>query len=388
MNILIIAKFYHAKQSARAIQMRRVISALLQYTDHNFILITQGEKKKDLENNNFQLINIPAEKVRFSFIEKITDRLICSPFCLKDNDFIVISTRIANELAAHKRIDLLLTVSTPVDSHIAGLKLKEQNPSLKWLTFFSDLWPSSLLPSPHLRKKLLSVKEFSLMSRIVNKCDTILSPSEYTLDIIKRSFNTTAVLHQIQHCSNISRQKSDESDEVLKGYIIHAGFFSKERIKEDLVIAVNQLVKENSKFKGLIHIGRFDQSLKKLIKKHNCKAIFLLEELPEQLVTKIQKLIEISIIIEAPMNDTSPFMPSKITDSLNNSKKVIVISPVNSFLNHFSLQNKGLFSCVYEVNAIKKCINEAIQSNEEITIQTLEYFHPKTVSNKYDEIFN
>ena len=52
MNILIIAKTYHAKQSARAIQMRRVISALLKYTNHRITLITEGNKDQNIKNEN------------------------------------------------------------------------------------------------------------------------------------------------------------------------------------------------------------------------------------------------------------------------------------------------------------------------------------------------
>lgn len=384
MNILIIAKIYHAKRSARAIQMRRVISALLKYSNHRITLITEGDKDQNIKNEKIQIINIPGQTVRFPIVEKLIDRLVCSPFCLKKNEFIISSTQIANDLIAQNKIDLLLTVSTPFDSHIAGLNIKNQNSKLIWVTFFSDLWPTSILPAPYYRKKMLSGKEMQLMQQIAEKCNKILTPSEYTLNTIEKHFNVSDELHQIQHCAEETR---GENGEVLKGYIVHAGFLSKERIKEDLVIAVKQLANENPNFKGLIHIGNYHPKLKKLIQKHNCKNFFLLGVLPEQLTTKIQQMMEISLIIEAPMKGSSPFMPSKITDSLINSRKVISISPENSFLNNFASNNTGVFSCNYETSSIKKCMEETLISKEQINKQTLEYFHPETVAKKYNDIF-
>jgi glycosyltransferase involved in cell wall biosynthesis len=384
MNILIIAKTYHAKQSARAIQMRRVVAAFLKYTSHSITLITEGPKNQNFKNEKLQIINIPGQTVRFPFIEKLIDRLVCSPFCLKENEFIKTSTQIANELIAQNKIDLLLTVSTPFDSHIAGLNLKNKNPNLNWITFFSDLFPTCILPVPYYRRKLFSGKEMQLMQQIAAKCDKILTPSEYTLNTIKEQFNVSANLCQIQHCAE---ETTLENNEVLKGYIVHAGFLTKERIKEDLVIAVKQLANENPNFKGLIHIGNYHPKLKKLIQKHNCKNIFLLGSLPEQLTTKIQQMMEISLIIEAPMKGPSPFMPSKITDSISNSRKVISISPEESFLNKFALQNSGVYSCIYETLSIKKCMENAIICNDQIDKQTLMYFHPETVAKKYNDIF-
>ena len=322
--------------------------------------------------------------MRFPIIEKLIDRLVCSPFCLNENEFIKSSTQIANDLIAQNKIDLLLTVSTPFDSHIAGLNLKNKNPKLNWITFFSDLWPTAILPKPYYRRKLLSGKEMQLMQQVAAKCDKILTPSEYTLNTIKEQFNVSADLCQIQHCAE---EITIDNNEDLKGYIVHAGFLTKERIKEDLVIAVKQLANENSNFKGLIHIGNYHPKLKKFIQKHNCKNIFLLGSLPEQLTTKIQQMIEISLIIEAPMQGSSPFMPSKITDSLSNSMKVISISPEESFLNNFASNNKGVYSCIYETSSIKKCLEEVIMSKEIINKKSLEYFHPERVANKYNDTF-
>lgn len=384
MKILIIAKIYHSKQSARAIQMRRVISALLKYTNHNFILITEGNEKWNKKDDKIQILNVSREIFQFPIFEKIFDRLICSPYCLKENKFIFSSTQIAIDLISKNEVDLLLTVSTSFDSHIAGLNIKNKNPNLKWITFFSDLWPTSILPKPYYRKKILSNIENQVLKSILTKTDCIISPSEYALEVLKTNYSLNVKYIPIQHCSD---EHHIEFIDSLKGYIVHSGFLTRERILSDLIQAISELQTDFPKFKGLIQIGPFDSSLKELIRKYKCKSIFTLGHLPEDLSKLIQQMNEISIIIEAPMKETSPFMPSKITDSLILNKKLICITPNDSFLSDFAKLNEGIFTCQYNKNDIKRCIKETILSTKVIQPNTLEYFHPKNIAQKYDNVF-
>ena len=385
MNILIIAKTFHSEQSARGIQMRRVINALTNYTDHRITLVTEGKSELDSTNEKLQIINISSSTFSFPFIEKIVDRLVCSIFCFKKDNFHVKTISILEKELKNTKFDLLLTVSTPFVSHLVGLEIKKMYPNLYWVSFFSDLWPSFLLPKPYYRKKILSKLEINQMRKVVEKCDVISTPSEYTLHLIKQHFKTNAKLKTIPHCIN---EEIIEKRHRIKGYIVHSGFLQKERINENLVDAINELAKENDEFKGLVHIGAYTKSLKKLMQEKNCEKIILLGKIPEQLSHTIQGLFEIGLIIEAPMGKQSPFLPSKITDCISQNSKLISITPMNSFLTDFSSKHHGFFNCCYEKNNIKECINNALNSSEKIADEAINYFHPAKVAKAYDTIFN
>lgn len=384
MNILVIAKIYHKKNSARALQMRRVINALYTYTDHSITLITEGDSSLNQKQSRLNIINVFSKTSKFNFFKVLFNKIVCELYCIHNSSFVRNSLSISEKIIKENKIDLLLTVSTPFDSHLVGLLVKNKFPNLNWSVFLSDLWPGSLLPKPYHRNKLFVKKEFSVMRSVVEKCDQILTPSKYSLELIRQKFNIKTKLKTVPHCSD---GKTISNYKKQKQYLVHSGFLQKERVNKILVEAVNELAKENKYFKGLIHIGPFHNSLRKIIKKNNCKHIFLLGSVPEEISTSIQKLYKIGLIIEAPMGKMSPFMPSKITDVITNNQVLIAITPKVSFLSDFEKYNKGVYSCDYKKHQIKSCILEAMDSTEVISKETIDNFHPKNVAKLYDYYF-
>lgn len=384
MNILIVTKSYHSKSGSTAIQIRRIINSLIAYGHHNVILITEGFTENIEYKNQLEIINIPLDQSGFQFIERIVDRTICNLICLKKNKFILGGTSIAKKLLKERNIDILLTFSTPFDSHIVGLEIKREFDNLKWVTMFTDMWPNGLLPAPYKRGKLLSKMEKNLLRNVVEKCDGFITQSQYTVDLIQKHFKTKARFTCIPHCLS---EHINITNNQLKGYVVHSGSLQKERIKNDLIEAISELAVENKDFKGLIHIGAYASKLDKTIMKHNCNNIFLLNRIPESLALRIQSMFEIGIIIEAPMIHPNPFVPGKITDTVQLNKKIVAITPIRSFLTDFANQVEGIYCCHYDKKEIKKCITRALQSNESINAEAINYFHPSVISQHYTKVF-
>jgi hypothetical protein len=385
MNILIIAKTYHSGAMARAIQMRRVANALVEHGNYNVSLITEGENNAVENRGRLEIINCKRSVFKLFNKEKIAGVQLNDIVFLRKSTFVNDSIEIAKKIIVEKNIQLVLTVSTPFDAHLAGLNLKREFPSTTWVTFFSDMWPSCFLPKPYGDNFLSARKKTRMMKEVVEHCDGIITPSRYTLDIITTNFKTKAKLTAIPHCLS---ETSVDFEEPLRGFIVHSGLLSKERIAEPLIEAIKELAIENKDFKGFIHIGSYDRLFKKLIDKHRCKNIYLLGHMPEAMANRIQHLYEIGVIIEAPMKESSPFMPSKITDIIQLNKKLIVISPAKSFLADFARENEGIFSCPYSKEEIKKCIYDAIKSEKYINEGAINHFHPSTVSKQYEQFFN
>jgi hypothetical protein len=384
MNILIIAKTYNSGAMARAIQMRRVVNALIDFGNFDVTLITEGENELVEKSGNLEVINCKRSVFKLFNREKIAGVQLNDIVFLRKNTFVNDSIEFAKKIIVEKSIQLVLTVSTPFDAHSAGLKIKNEFPAITWVTFFSDLWPSCFLPHPYGDNFLSAKKKTTMMKEVVQNCDGIISPSRYTLDIISTNFHPKAKLMAIPHCLS---ETSFDVEETLQGYVVHSGLLSKERIAEPLIEAINELAIEDKGFKGLVHVGSYDNLLKRLIDKHKCRHIFLLGHMPEAMANRIQRLYEVGIIIEAPMKEFSPFMPSKVTDIIQLNKKLIVISPEKSFLSDFASDNEGVFSCIYEKNEIKKCISKALRAEQVINADAIAHFHPSTIAAKYEQFF-
>jgi len=360
------------------------VAALGKYTDHKIVLITEGRTTSDNTTKNLEIVNVPLESPRLPLFNIMMDNLVCYRSCLWGNYFIREAKKIADELITKHSFDLLITISHPVDSHVAGLSIKQKYPDLRWITYFSDLWPLSLLPKPYKRNKLLTIIEMRFLKQTLEQCDGFLTPSQYALNIIKEKVPTQAQIGTVPHC--IKEHKIDSTGK-LNGYIIHSGFLHKERINENLILAIKELAEEEKDFKGIIQIGGYHKGLIKLLKKHNCSSFILINKLPEYIAINIQSLVETGIIIEGPMQSPSPFMPSKITDGIQFNKKLVVITPRKSFLRDLATHNKGIFCCSYTKNDIKETIQKAYQSVERINIETISLFHPSTIAMQYEEFF-
>ena len=380
MKVLIVAKSYNQATSARSIQMQRVIDALRKYTDISIILVTHGNKTENFQSSNFQQFNIDTKQKTYRIKQRVFSGI--SNF---DKDFIRSSVKIIDEIIQNHHIDVLLTVSSPIECHDIGLKINKSNPDLKWISFFSDLWPSHLVPKPLYRNKFGSKADNNFISEIAEICDIIVTPSKYTLDVLRNNIpSIKSKLETINHCS--SDLPVSIIEKQLSGFIVHSGFLQKERINEELILAIKELEK-HPLFKGLIHIGKYHPKLTNLIKKHDCKKIFLFGSVSEELAGSLQKMCEISMIIEAPMKKISPFLPSKITDSIQFSDKTIFISPERSKLSDMAKEWPGLFVSTYEKNKIINVINKALVSKNTIPVELQIEFSPKTIAEKYINLF-
>ena len=385
MNILVIAKIFHPKNRAIAIQMRRMINALIDHGHHNIILITEGIAEINDETEGIEIINVPPKPSWYAPLELPMERFICSLICLRKNRFIEEGFLIAQKIVTERNIDLVLTVSTPMDSHIIGLMIKRKYHIITWVTFFSDMWPSGLLPKPYKTYKLLSILEKKSMQDVVGNCDGLITSNKYTIDLIKRHFQTEAQFSIVPFCLN----KHDKIiEQRIEGYIVHSGNLYKERISNQLVEAISELVIENKDFKGLTQLGGFHPKLIKIMKRNNCKNIFLFGCVPENIAGEMQNLFKTGIIIEAPFEQISPFMPSKITDSVQLNKNLVIITPNRSFLRDFAAKHNGIFCSAYDKNEIKSSILKALYTSEEISSDAINYFHPSNIAKTCNYFFN
>lgn len=72
-------------------------------------------------------------------------------------------------------IDILLTMSNPIESHIAGQRFKQDQPMVKWITYFGDLFPRK----ENKTNLLISLEKMSAIeASIVQSADHILVTDE------------------------------------------------------------------------------------------------------------------------------------------------------------------------------------------------------------------
>ena len=147
-NILIIAKAYNSNKSARAIQMTRVINALISFTDLSITLITESNVNDIEKKKNLEVYYIKQKLFSFFGKKRIFGVLLNDIIFLRSQSFVNDGIAIARRIIKEKNIETILTVSTPFDAHSIGLVIKSEKPKVKWITFFIYIWPPSLSPKP------------------------------------------------------------------------------------------------------------------------------------------------------------------------------------------------------------------------------------------------
>lgn len=384
MNILVVSKSFNSKSRSADIQVSRIIDTLVYFGQNSVLLVTEGTSTRKESTKNLEVHYIKKSQFRRDIIYRIFDRIFCYPGCLIRNNFFKKGFQVTREIINERHFDILLTISTPFDAHLIGLEIKREFSKIKWITLFTDLWPTLLLPEPYKRRKIGQLLEMKLMRRVVTRCDGFISQTKYTNIIIESTFNTKNRNTVIPH---IMRFNKKEYENQIKGYIVHSGSIQKERIKKDLVEAIKELANEPGEFKGLVQIGSYSARLVKMIKRFGCNNIYLVGKLPEEIALSIQSMFEVGLIIEAPIEESDPFLPGKITDNLQLNRKIIAITPQNSYITDLAKEEKGIFCTSYNKKEIKKCIMEAFSSRQTIDKKTTSLFSPAIISEQYLRFF-
>ena len=289
---------------------------------------------------------------------------------------------LANDLSRKKNYSAIITIGLPIESHMAGLRLKEKS---KWIAHFSDPWPESIMPKPYsdysipvinrLQKNVVqkTIDQAKLVSFTCTQSRSLFS-AHYKINVNKTYITPHAAPPPI------TPLKRSDGDFI----ITHAGSLSRERFFPELFYAIKNLPKESKvivQFIGYVHPAA-QQLVEMLEIQHRVVFIGQLRK-----VDTIHRLRESDalLLIEAKM-EIYPFLPSKLADysvfglpvyaitgtesataqildsDCNSHISTYSVSDISGVLQNISVPKEGEFKNLLYANFSKSKIQNIVKS--------------------------
>ena len=317
MKLLIISKNLLDQKDAQSQQSLAFIEALQEVFERIDVITAKTtdsdlNRLNHLETKNVKLYSLPAQWVSSgsNIIEKVKRKLHRNLMAAFSTKWAKIAGNLANDLNRKKNYSAIITIGLPIESHMAGLRLKEKS---KWIAHFSDPWPESIMPKPYsdysipvinrLQKNVVqkTIDQAKLVSFTCTQSRSLFS-AHYKINVNKTYITPHAAPPPI------TPLKRSDGDFI----ITHAGSLSRERFFPELFYAIKNLPKESKvivQFIGYVH--PVAQQLVEILEiQHRVVFIGQLSK-----VDTIHRLRESDalLLIEAKM-EIYPFLPSKLAD--------------------------------------------------------------------------
>ncbi|CAI8722810.1 hypothetical protein CN568_01100 [Bacillus pseudomycoides] len=196
------------------------------------------------------------------------------------------AAKIGDKLIKKNKVDIIISTHETPSCHLAGLKLKKNNPEVKWITYWSDPWTFEYYRS---RESLLKRNVEKWLERnVVKKSDKFLFTTEETRDLYISSYSIpksrTAIVYR--GFEEYSRENSKKFIGLLKKdkiNLVHTGeIYTELRDTRPLIEALKALEEEERDIFDQINIvlvgGVDNLKIKKELK--DIKCVSLLSRVP------------------------------------------------------------------------------------------------------------
>ena len=364
-HILVIAPSSYPINIAEAIVNAKLLKALHKSDKFEIDLVSQNHKyvhyPKESIDIDIKSINIVETTLKpdFESIYLHAKALFHFGITFKGIHWAMKALPIVKKLVKENNYDYVLTKDG--SSYVLGRYLKEKF-GLKWISTCNDPFPSNKYPVPYGRgydAPCNKGQQYSIES--IEKSDMIVFPSDrlrnYMLKYVNIAKEKTIVIPHVILDKN-NNEKSICYNGKLK--MVHSGNLKSPRNPETFLKALKKLKSESGSFNLEVYVmGAFDAEMTEKIKEYGLEDNIRLIP-PMKYSESIEKLKEfdLALIIEAPCEE-GIFLPTKVTDFLQEKIRIFSISPKVGVLN--DLYNKGIiefFANVEDVEEIYRTLKE------------------------------
>lgn len=284
-------------------------------------------------------------------------------------------------------INTIITTGPPHSVHLIGLKLKQVNPNLLWITDFRDPWRQI---SYHEELRLLNfskVKHQQLENEVLKNADLVLTTSYHNTE----QFKKIGVKNCITITNGFDSDLFIKKNTTEKFILTYSGVMEQLRNPQVLWEIISELVDKNvfnvNNFE-LKLIGKIDDKILEQIQKlHLSKVINSKGYLShKQSLREIQNS-DLLIITNFNRENQKGIIPGKLFDYFSTQNQILSIGPKSSDVEkllqktncglHFSYENKlGIKS--FLLQSFNTWMNH---SENKINIEEIMKFHIKNLTN-------
>lgn len=330
-RILIIAKHFPPRNHARALQAQRFVNALSRVKGIDLKVVAGLDTSTsclsyERDNKNVYYIkysDVNCFSLKWSLLaQSILELNIYNSWARK------VEKKIQEFLILESwKPELIISLSSPIDSHWPTLKLKPYD--CKIFNFFSDPWPKKILPEPYNRSALpiVSAIQFYLLKKLAASSDGFIFTNE-------KAINTLLNNKVIPRSHYILPHFSSEDDEIPVDIdnckmVSYIGSADDKRITNSLLNALRKFIENNTEFKVLFagyRTEKLDATIRNTLGHAN---VILLEHLSVGQAKYIAKNSTILVSSEGDL-DNSPFIPSKLADYICSTTPILAITKSGS----------------------------------------------------------
>ncbi|TSA09151.1 MAG: hypothetical protein D4R73_07400 [Deltaproteobacteria bacterium] len=250
----------------------------------------------------------------------------------KQFPWFIAAFRTGRKLLRSERFDAIHSHACFHTSNVVGLALKCAS-GLPWVAHFSDPW----LNNPYFRPTPLQLKSCSrLEEAVIRKADAVVFTTSQTADVVMSKYPSPwrQKVYVIPHgydAEIFAKVASKHNSHKRLRFVYTGNFVQGHRTPEGLLQALHRLSQERplSEELEVEFFGRHVKIYQPLVKKLgldslvSCRDVVPFEECLEQLAGA-----DVLLLIDAPSQSVSQFLPSKLVDYLPFKKPILGLTPV------------------------------------------------------------
>jgi hypothetical protein len=237
-----------------------------------------------------------------------------------------------NDFLKSNQINTIITTGPPHSMHLIGLKLKEKNPSLKWIADFRDPWSEWDLLDTFSLTSFARSRHKALEKKVLTKADRVITIAPYhvtrlealsgrKVDLITNGFDE-------DDFKSIVHSKTD------KFTIRHIGVVDELRDPRPVMESIKKLMEENPAFKNDLlveFVGNVNSSFKEYISldQNFQSVVHFVDQVPHSELLNLYGKTDLQLLVLAHTAIAPGNLPGKFFEYLASGNPILAIGPVD-----------------------------------------------------------
>lgn len=273
------------------------------------------------------------------------------------------SVKFLRKHIAENSIDTIITTGPPHSLHLIGMKLKQQNPKLRWLADFRDPWTTIGYQKALKLSRSSSRKHVESERAVLQSADEIIVTSPST----KTEFQakTNRPIHVITNGYDLQPRQSEPMSG--KFTVSHIGSLLSERNPGILWEAFSELIHEIQGFSDDFQLQLIGTVSQEVIGTLSELGLMKFVEIPgyvshEQAVN-YQRQTQVLLLIEIDSEITKSIIPGKVFEYIVSGRPILAIGPKGSdFAAIVTETQTGIFVHYDEKDKVKSFLKSSYES--------------------------
>jgi glycosyltransferase involved in cell wall biosynthesis len=273
---------------------------------------------------------------------------------------------LSSRLLIQNEFDAILTWSMPISVSLAGLALRKKF-KIPWIAHFSDPWTDNPYHDYRWFPKFFNLK---WERKVIEDADAIVFVAEETRNLVGKKYNSWFFkkAYVIPHCFDRELMDFQQDVKDSKLNIVHAGKFYPNRRPDKFLKAMEILrieLPDLPKKLKVQFIGKVDSEICEMAKGLGLQDVVNFIP-PVSYLESLRyiKLADILLVIDAPSDYPSPFLPSKLIDYLGSGNPILALTPKRGETAGLVRQIDGWIADPNSVLSIKNILFEIVKKWE------------------------